>query len=421
MVFLDEPTSGLDSYTAVQVCKVLKRVANSGASVLFTIHQPSSEMFKSFDRLILLHEGRVLFQGPCRNVPSTFANCGYPLPDNYNPADWVVHVAQTYPANKLESAGFYQNDKREVLVPVKPLKGQNDLGEPIISRMDALKKCNDDKPPGLLTQVNMLYKRELMFMYRFPQPLYARFGFTALLSTLIGMIFWNVGQASYADPFNVMGQFGTIMILLMLAMLGTAQPALLLFPEERPIFLREYSTDHYSVMSYFISRLVVEMIITGVQVVIMTILIFYMVNFNGSFWVYLGTTYGLAMSSTAMAVTLGVLAEGDAKVAQQLLPIMFIPQLLSSGFFVSPNLMPVFLQWAQYISVLAYAVKILIVEEFHECSDSITELSNCQDLIESVRANPSQTPFYTGMLILYFFIFRAIALYLLRKSAMRFY
>ena len=51
------------------------------------------------------------------------------------------------------------------------------------------------------------------------------------------MIFWNVGQASYADPFNVMGQFGTVMILLMLAMLGTAQPALLLFPEERPIFL----------------------------------------------------------------------------------------------------------------------------------------------------------------------------------------
>jgi ABC-type multidrug transport system ATPase subunit len=56
MVFLDEPTSGLDSCSAVQVCQVLKKVANSGASVLFTIHQPSSEIFTSFDRLILLHE-----------------------------------------------------------------------------------------------------------------------------------------------------------------------------------------------------------------------------------------------------------------------------------------------------------------------------------------------------------------------------
>jgi ABC-type multidrug transport system permease subunit len=422
MVFLDEPTSGLDSFTAVQVCKVLKRVANSGASVLFTIHQPSSEMFKSFDRLILLHKGRVLFQGPCRNVPSTFAACGYPLPENYNPADWVVHVAQTYPVHKLEATGFYQNDTREVVAPIKPHKGQNYLGEPVTSRLDSFKERNsNDKPPGMLVQVNMLYKRELTFMYRFPQPLYARFGFTALLSSLIGMIFWKVGQASYSDPFNILGQFGTIMILLMLAMLGTAQPALLLFPEERPIFLREYSTDHYSVMSYFISRLVVEMIITGIQVVIMTILIYFMVSFNGSFWVYLGTTYGLAMSGTAMAVMLGVLAEGDAKVAQQLLPIMFIPQLLSSGFFVSPSLMPTFLQWAQYVSVLAYAVKILILEEFYNCSDNAIEKSNCQNLIDNVGANPDQIPFYVIMLVVYFLIFRAAALYLLRKSAMRFY
>ena len=48
---MDEPTSGLDSYSAVQLCQVLKKVANAGASVLFTIHQPSSDIFKSFDNL----------------------------------------------------------------------------------------------------------------------------------------------------------------------------------------------------------------------------------------------------------------------------------------------------------------------------------------------------------------------------------
>ena len=45
----------------------------------------------------------------------------------------------------------------------------------------------------------------------------------------------------------------------------TAQPALLAFPEERPVFLREYSTNHYAVGSYFVSRLIVEAVITFIQ------------------------------------------------------------------------------------------------------------------------------------------------------------
>jgi len=90
LVFLDEPTSGLDSFSAVQLCQVLKKVANSGASVLFTIHQPSSEIFQSFDHLILMNKGRVMYQGSVENVPSFFASCGHPAPPNFNPADWIM-------------------------------------------------------------------------------------------------------------------------------------------------------------------------------------------------------------------------------------------------------------------------------------------------------------------------------------------
>lgn len=90
LVFLDEPTSGLDSFSAVQLCQVLKKVANSGASVMFTIHQPSSEIFNSFDHLILMNHGRVMYQGSVQNVPQFFGNCGHPNPPNYNPADWIM-------------------------------------------------------------------------------------------------------------------------------------------------------------------------------------------------------------------------------------------------------------------------------------------------------------------------------------------
>jgi ABC-2 type transporter len=258
-------------------------------------------------------------------------------------------------------------------------------------------------------------------MYRFPLPLYARFGFTAFLSSLIGIIFYKVGEASPADYFNITSQFGALMILLMLALLGTAQPAILFFPEERPIFLREYGTDHYSVLSYFVSRLFIEAMNTGIQVIIMVAFIFFMVSFHGSLWVYLAATYALAMSGTAMAVMLGVLSGGNAKFAQQLLPLLFIPQLLFSGFFVSPSLIPKFLQWAQYACVLTYAVRVLIIEEFYNCSDNETENRQCERLVENVRADPDAVWFYWTMLIVYFVVFRLSALALLQKSATKFY
>ena len=45
-------------------------------SVLFTIHQPSSEIFNSFDHLILLNKGRVMYQGSVSGVPDYFADKG---------------------------------------------------------------------------------------------------------------------------------------------------------------------------------------------------------------------------------------------------------------------------------------------------------------------------------------------------------
>jgi hypothetical protein len=52
----------------------------------------------------------------------------------------------------------------------------------------------------------------------------------------------------------------------MMSMFGTAMPTLLSFPEERPVFLREYSTNHYGVVAYFMSRLATEAVITFLQI-----------------------------------------------------------------------------------------------------------------------------------------------------------
>jgi ABC-type multidrug transport system ATPase subunit len=62
-MFCDEPTSGLDSFMAQNVMLVLKSMALKGKTVVTTIHQPSSEIFAMFDKVLLMAEGRVAFLG----------------------------------------------------------------------------------------------------------------------------------------------------------------------------------------------------------------------------------------------------------------------------------------------------------------------------------------------------------------------
>ncbi len=58
VIFLDEPTSGLSSYDAENVVQVLKKLAVGGTTIITTIHQPSQDIFKQFDNLIMISRDR---------------------------------------------------------------------------------------------------------------------------------------------------------------------------------------------------------------------------------------------------------------------------------------------------------------------------------------------------------------------------
>ena len=69
VIFLDEPTSGLSSYDAEGVIQMLKQLSTEGKTIITTIHQPSVEIFKQFDDLIMISRdrgghGALAFFGP---------------------------------------------------------------------------------------------------------------------------------------------------------------------------------------------------------------------------------------------------------------------------------------------------------------------------------------------------------------------
>ncbi|RNJ55815.1 hypothetical protein D7B24_008012 [Verticillium nonalfalfae] len=101
ILFLDEPTSGLDAYNAFNVVECLVTLAKTyKRTVIFTIHQPRSNIVALFDRLVLLAQGRTVFSGPFSQCQPYFDRIGYACPPGFNIADYLVdltmHASTTF-------------------------------------------------------------------------------------------------------------------------------------------------------------------------------------------------------------------------------------------------------------------------------------------------------------------------------------
>jgi ABC-type multidrug transport system ATPase subunit len=93
IIFLDEPTSGLDSAAALNLFYELKQLAvQQNTLVVATIHQPRSDIFDLFDKLLLLSFGYVVYQGAASEVQQYFLTAGFHCPRGWNTADFFIDV-----------------------------------------------------------------------------------------------------------------------------------------------------------------------------------------------------------------------------------------------------------------------------------------------------------------------------------------
>ncbi|KAI0906706.1 P-loop containing nucleoside triphosphate hydrolase protein [Ustulina deusta] len=115
LLFLDEPTSGLDSQAAWSVCTLLRKLADNGQAILCTIHQPSSQLFMVFDRLLLLNDkGECVYFGDIGKDGTTFTSYfeehgAEPCDPGANPAEWMLKVTKTKNGHLVERKKAWSN------------------------------------------------------------------------------------------------------------------------------------------------------------------------------------------------------------------------------------------------------------------------------------------------------------------------
>ncbi|WYZ43271.1 hypothetical protein EsH8_VI_000970 [Colletotrichum jinshuiense] len=93
VLLLDEPTSGLDAFTANSIMEVLHGLANEGRTLILTIHQARSDLFKHFGNVLLLARGgSPAYAGSAKDMLAYFHRQGFECPTHTNPADFALDL-----------------------------------------------------------------------------------------------------------------------------------------------------------------------------------------------------------------------------------------------------------------------------------------------------------------------------------------
>lgn len=92
-LFMDEISTGLDSSTTFQIVNSLRQFVHilKGTS-LISLLQPAPETYDLFDDIILLSDGRIVYQGPRENVLQFFESVGFKCPERKGVADFLQEV-----------------------------------------------------------------------------------------------------------------------------------------------------------------------------------------------------------------------------------------------------------------------------------------------------------------------------------------
>ena len=371
IIFLDEPTSGLDTYTAYSLVKSLKNITSTGRTVVATIHQPSSDLLRLFDDLIILNHGKIIFQGEVNNLVNYFSDIGYKCPEYTNPSDFLfMNILNPFDLQNLydEKNDFNLDKKNQFFLDCYKNNGMEknvkNKCEQINSNKIQLSKKNKKYVPSIGLQYKYLLKRHIKNIIRDKAILRTKLGQSFILGLIIGLTFLNIPGRK--EKVQVQDRNGSLFISCFSQVLFPIVGTLAIFSLETPIVMREISSGYYASLGYYLSKISIEIPFQIIITLISCTIIYWLCLFQKTFKKYI-TFVGIIELGSLCGLSIGITIATVAKnvsLALQFAPFCIIPLILFSGLFINTSSIPVYFTWIQYLSPVRYIFQEVYKNEF---------------------------------------------------------
>lgn len=337
VLFVDEPTSGLSSMDSEKMMQLLKDLSRKGKLVIAIIHQPSSEIFKLFDKLWIMDKG------------------GYPI-YNGNPIDAVVYfktmntqvnaaesecprcgnvipeqILQIIEAREIDEKGRSTKKRR-----VSPLVWYQKYKENILSKHVKLKYETVLPPtnfriPGSWEQFRIFSKRNFLSKISNRQYVLINLLEAPVLAFILGYFSKYSPEESYAFSENInlpVYLFMSIVVALFIGLTVSAQEIY----KDRQILERE-SFLNLSRLSYINSKVVYLFLLSGIQTLCFVIVGNYILEIHGMTIYYWAILFSVSCFANMVGLNISSALNSVINI-YILIPFILVPQLLLGGAMI---------------------------------------------------------------------------------------
>lgn len=339
IMFLDEPTSGLSSRDSENVLDLLKELTLKGKLIFVVIHQPSSDIYKMFDRVLILDVGgyQIYYGNPVEAV-SYFKriteqinadegqchHCG-----NVNPEQ----IFNTIDAKVVDEYGNTTETRK-----ISPKIWNNHFVEKI--KFEKVETILEAPPkslslPGLLNQFLVFTKRDVLSKIGNTQYLLINLLEAPLLAFLLSFIIRYVDDPK-GDTYHF-GNNENIPAYLFMSIIVALFMGLTVSAEEiiRDAKIRKRETFlNLSKLGYFSSKICILFTLSAIQTLLFVLIgnsILEIKDMNISYWLMM-----FSLSCAANLIGLNISATFNSAVTIYILiPILLIPQMVLSGAIFS--------------------------------------------------------------------------------------
>ncbi|KAF8069062.1 pleiotropic drug resistance ABC transporter [Lyophyllum atratum] len=389
----DNSTRGLDSSTALEYVRALRIATDTfNTSTIVSIYQAGESLYRHFDKVCLIYEGKMAYFGPAGQARQYFIDMGYEPANRQTTADFLVSV--TDPNGRIQRPGL--NSVPRTADEMAEYFKNSPLGLANREDMDDYMSKFVGKPKRASQYIESAQAEHAKHVrpaspYMISIPMQARavmlrrvqilrgnmlavglnlfsFVFQALI---VGSVFLKAPEATSA----YFSRGGVLFFALLFAALTTMAEIPALYAQ-RPIVHRHKIAALYHPFIEALALTLVDVPITFATTLVFGVILYFMVGLQrsaGQFFIFFLFIFAMSITMKAWFRAIAAAFKSEAS-AQTVAGISILALSIYTGYSIPKPSMIGAMRWITYINPLRYGFEAMLTNEFRTLNGTCSTL-----------------------------------------------